>query len=140
MSCHYCLENCCSQCLTLSDAFPTGGNRFIGINDSSSNFNDVSVQLCRGSRFFTLTVAVTQVSGPTGATGTFTLVRGGIGPCVDTIGQVNLPLKVNVPLVEGDVRCASVSFPAIIFPGQKVALLVESSNHSVIFSTEAMLC
>jgi len=140
MSCKYCEENCCSPCLSLSDACPTGGTRFIGNDDSSTIFEDVAIPLCAGAQFFTLTVAITEVTGPTGATGTFTLVKAGLSSCTTTIGQVKLTLTVQVPLIEGAVKCVNVRVPARTFPIEKVALLVESTNPAVSFFTQALLC
>jgi hypothetical protein len=139
MSCHYCNSKC-TCCIPLSDSAPTGGTRYIGDEVSSPTFINAAIPVCAGDRFWNLTVAVTQVSGPTGATGTFTLVKGGLSACTETLAPQRMPLKVQIPLIEGRTGCASVTQPIRIYPIEKVAVLVESSNPNVTFLTEALLC
>lgn len=143
MSCRYCNESCCSPCLLLSDSSPTGTNRYIGNEVSSPTFTNAAVPLCAGEKFWSLTIAITQVTAPTGATGatgTFTLVKGGLSACTESLDPVNMPLKVVIPITEGRTGCATVTQPVRIYPIEKVAVLVESSNPEVQFFTEALLC
>ena len=143
MSCQYCNESCCSPCLLLSDSAPTGVNRYIGIEVSSPTFINAAVPLCAGEKFWNLTISITQVSAPTGATGstgTFTLVKGGLSACTTTLNPVNMPLVVKIPIIEGKTGCFSVTQPVRIYPIEKVALLVQNSNPNVQFFVEALLC
>ena len=95
--------------------------------------------MCTAQKFFSLTVAVTEVVNPAGEV-VFTLYKGGLSQCTTTVLPTATLATVTVDAIDGATNCITLQTPVRINPNEKIAILVTPSDANVQFYAEALLC